>query len=300
MFFAGGRAVVVAANFGEGLFRELFGQLLRVGDGRRGTDELGRRAVKRADALEAAQDVGDVAAKNTPIGVDLVQDDVAQPLEEGHPARVVGKDAGMQHVGVADDNPGGLADGGAIALGCIAVVDGKGQRAQDRRGQLAGDGVELGELVLGEGLGGEEVEGAGAGLGEEPAEHGQVVAEGFAAGGGGDDDDVLAAQRSLGSKGLVSVEALDAAPAECRHQARVNARWGLGVARGPGRQVSPMGDALGELGIGLELMQDSRQGHGGIILQGPEWGKQGRDGAPNLARRPLPFALAWDRELPRV
>lgn len=47
-------------------------------------------------------------------------------------------------------------------------------------------------MVLGEGLGGEEVEGAGLRVFKDGVEDGEIVAEGLAGGSGGDDHDVLA------------------------------------------------------------------------------------------------------------
>jgi hypothetical protein len=53
-------------------FRQALGQLAGIGNGGRAGDELRRRAVESRDAVQAAQDVGQVAAEDAAIGVQLV------------------------------------------------------------------------------------------------------------------------------------------------------------------------------------------------------------------------------------
>ena len=93
-----------------------------VGDRRRAADEDGVGAVEAADAAQAADDVGDVAAEDAAVLVQLVDDDVAQVLEELHPLGVVRQDAGVQHVRVRDDDVPGLAHLAARVAGRVAVV----------------------------------------------------------------------------------------------------------------------------------------------------------------------------------
>jgi hypothetical protein len=76
------------------------GVRLRVADGRRAQDELRVGPVERADALEPAQHVGHVRAEHAAVGVDLVDDDVLQVLEELRPLGVVRQDRLVQHVGL--------------------------------------------------------------------------------------------------------------------------------------------------------------------------------------------------------
>jgi hypothetical protein len=75
-------------------------------------------------------------------------------------------------------------------------------------------GVENGELVLGQGFGGEEVEGASGGVAEQCVQDRQVVTEGFAGGGAGDDDNILALQGRRDGLGLMGEELLDALSAD--------------------------------------------------------------------------------------
>ena len=84
--------------------------------------------------------------------------------------------------------------------------------------------VELGELVLGEGFGWEEVERSGGWVGEKVVDDGQVVAEGFAAGGWGDYDNVFATACGLPAGGLMAVERIDATASAAQLQARGQAR----------------------------------------------------------------------------
>src|SRR6187402_2868447 len=78
--------------------------LLRISDRRRAENELRRDVVEGADALEASQHIGDVRAEHASIRMNLVDDDVAQALEELRPLGVMRQNRLMQHIWVADDD----------------------------------------------------------------------------------------------------------------------------------------------------------------------------------------------------
>ena len=139
------------------LLDHLLGHLDRVGDRGRAEDELRRGAVEAGDPLQAAEDVGQVAAEDAAVVVELVDDDVFQVLEELDPLGVVGQDPGVEHVGIGQDDVAAGADGLAGVLGRVAVVGEDADLAREELDRL----VELGPLVVGQGLGREEVEGAG-------------------------------------------------------------------------------------------------------------------------------------------
>ena len=63
--------------------------------------------------------------------------------------------------------------------------------------------AERSQLILRQGLGWEQVEGAGVGLGQQTLEYGQVVAQRLAAGGRGHDRYMFAAQRRSDGRRLV-------------------------------------------------------------------------------------------------
>ena len=82
-------------NGGDRLLRhadELGERLDRVGAGCGGAVEHGHGAVERADAAQAAQQVGDVCTENAAVAVRLVEHHVAQPAQEGCPLPVVAQD----------------------------------------------------------------------------------------------------------------------------------------------------------------------------------------------------------------
>ncbi len=93
-------------------------------------DEHRIRPVVSADALQASQDVRQVAAEHAAIGVQFVDDDVAQVLEELRPSRMVRQDARVQHVGVATAPRAPAANRAACVLRRVAVV---GEDADRRR-----------------------------------------------------------------------------------------------------------------------------------------------------------------------
>ena len=191
----------VALHQLEGLAGERLRQLARIGDGGRAADELRMGIVELADALQAAQQVRQVAAVDAAIVVQLVDHDVAQVLEVARPFGVVRQDAGVQHVGIGEHHVGALADGAARVLGGVAIV---GEGA-DLAAHFLHSQLKLVELILGQRLGGEQVHGARALVAHQQIEHRQVVAERLAAGGRGDDDHVLAVLNLVEGVGLVGI-----------------------------------------------------------------------------------------------
>ena len=65
-----------------------------------------------------------MAAKNTPIDMHLIDDQIAQPGQKILPLGVIGQNGRVQHVRVGDDQPALLADGSPLGSGRIAVVGG--------------------------------------------------------------------------------------------------------------------------------------------------------------------------------
>ena len=150
-------------------FRELAGVRDRGG----GEQELRLRAVHRGRAAQSAQDVADVRAEHASVDVRLVDDDVAQVLQDVAPPVVVREHADVEHVGVREDQVRPLADLPApVALG-VAVVD---RRLHARYCELG----ERAQLILRERLRRVEVQRAGLRLTRERVEHRQVEGEGLA------------------------------------------------------------------------------------------------------------------------
>jgi len=131
------------------------------------------RAVERADPPQPAEDVRDVAAEDAAIRVQLVEHDVLEVLEQLHPLGVVGEDPGVEHVRIRDDHVPGGTDRGPGLRRRVAVV---GERLQLDL-HLAGEALELRELILREGLRGKQVQRARGGILRDRVEDRQVVAE---------------------------------------------------------------------------------------------------------------------------
>ena len=74
------------------------------------------------DPAKTPQNVRDVRAEDAAISVDLIHDDEAELGEEPPPARVIRKDALVEHVGVREDRVSGLAELTACRAGRVAVV----------------------------------------------------------------------------------------------------------------------------------------------------------------------------------
>jgi hypothetical protein len=148
------------------LLQQAVRQLGGIGDRRRGADEARRGPVEGTDALQAADDVRDLAAEDAAIRVQLVDDDVLEAGEELPPSSVVGKDPGVEHVRVGQHHVAGVPDHGAPPGRCVAVVG----VAAEVDSEAGAQGAELGQLVLRERLGRKEVERAALGALEDPLE----------------------------------------------------------------------------------------------------------------------------------
>ena len=222
------------------------GQLRRIGDGRRAADDLGRRFVEGAHPQQPAEDVRDMAAKDTAIVVQLVNDDVAQVLEEALPFRVMRQDTGVEHVRVADDDMPGQPHRSPGAAGRIAVV---GERL-DVHPQRLDETVQLAVLVLTERFGREEVERPAGVIVEDGLEHRHVVAERLPGRRCRHHDDIAAVQDRLNGRRLMGIRAADAAARQRRREPWIEARRPLGIRcltrrlQAPGRQVIAKGGRL--------------------------------------------------------
>ena len=106
---------------------------------RRGSRSSRRRAGTAAPRrtsrrpAQPAQDVADVRAEHAAVDVRLVDDDVAQVLQDVAPPVVVREHADVEHVGVREDQVRPLADLPAPVAFGVAVVD---RRLHARHGEL--------------------------------------------------------------------------------------------------------------------------------------------------------------------
>ncbi len=126
--------------------RQPLGELLRVGDRGRAQQEARLGPVGGGDPTQAAQHVGDVGAEHAAVDVGLVDHHDREVGEQLRPGGVVGQDADVEHVRVAEHHVGRAADLPASLARRIPVVDRAAQLAQPERVERAG-------LVLGQRLG---------------------------------------------------------------------------------------------------------------------------------------------------
>ena len=98
---------------------------------------------------QATAELRHVAAEHPAEGVQLVEDDEAEPTEERGPALMVGKEPGVEHLRVGEHQRRVLPHPGALLGAGVAVV-GAGDHTRELE---RGDGA---ELVVGEGLRGEQ------------------------------------------------------------------------------------------------------------------------------------------------
>ena len=154
-------------DLGHLVTSELLGQLSGVGDRRGGADQLRVGAVEATQSTQPPQDVGDVRAVYAAQAVQLVHHDEAEVLEQLHPLRVVRQDPLVEHVGVRHHDVCARANRLAGVSRRVPVV---GESADVRAERLA-HRVKLGELILSQRLGREQVERPGLGLLEDRVEN---------------------------------------------------------------------------------------------------------------------------------
>ena len=262
-----GRSAVAVHQL-EAQSGERLGEIPRIGDSCRRADELRGGAVEGADALQAPDDIGDMASINAPRVVQLVNDDIAQVLEDLRPARVMRQNPAVQHVRVGEHHAGSLADRLAGVLRRVAVV---GEGA-DVGAHGVHHRLELVELVLGQGFGREQIHSAGVGVFQKPVENRQVVAECLAAGRGRDHHNILAAADQTYGFRLVAVELPDAPLFQNLPQRRVQRLRDRYELAGSGRLMPDRPD--GRVGLRhplLELrhgrLQARSSGDGGLSIK---------------------------------
>jgi hypothetical protein len=137
--------------------------------------------------------------------------------------------------------------------------------------------VELGELVLGERLGREQVESARVGVLQDPVENRQVVAERLARRRGRHDDHVLATRHAGEGFGLVAVEPFVASPGQGVAQLRMQLVGKLHDARRLRRKMPQRGQhgLAAQRLLDLQALQDREQGRlaVGARRDGPRAGR---------------------------
>ncbi len=220
----------------ERLAGQPFGKFARVRDRRRRADEDGVRSVVAAHALHTTQDVREVTAEHAAIGMQFVDDDEAQVLEELRPAGMVRQDPRVEHVGVAEDDVGLAANRAARVRWRIAVVGEDANLEIRISADQFGQSLQLGELILREGLGRKEVQRARRLILEDGIEDRRVVAERLSRRRRRDRDDVAPAEHMRERLGLMGIQLADPACGERAPEPVVSAVRIGRKRRGRGRQ----------------------------------------------------------------
>ncbi len=205
------------------------GELAGVGDRRGGEQELRLRPVHARHPSQAAQHVGDMRAEHAAVHVRLVDDDIAEIVEDVRPQIVARQDADVEHVGVREHEVRPFPDLPTAFGWRVAVVD---RGAHARHGEHA----ERTRLVLRQRFRRVEIEGAILRLARERVEHGKVEGERLTRRSACRDDQVLAAACGFPRFSLVDVELRDALLLECLAHLRMQVRGKRFRARGARRR----------------------------------------------------------------
>ena len=205
------RGAPLSDTSSKGCLDQRFSQFPRVGDRRGRADEGRMRSVMRADPTQPSKHVREMAAEHASIGVQLVDDDVLQVLEQLRPPRMMRQDARMDHVRVAQHHVRPSADRPPRILRRVPVVCEHADLELGPVRQLVRELMKLGELILRERLGRKQIQRTRRWIPQHRAEDGRVVAERFARSGRRGDDDVAPGEGVLDRGGLMRVGLIDAA-----------------------------------------------------------------------------------------
>ena len=104
------------------------------------------------------QHVTEMTAEDPAVRVQLVDDHVPQVLEQLRPARMVRQDARVHHVGIAEHKMRAPANRPPRILRRVAVVGERADLIATAPGERFAHRLQLGELVLGERFGREEIQ----------------------------------------------------------------------------------------------------------------------------------------------
>ena len=172
---------------------------------------IGRRgAVMGGQPVEAAEHARHMRAEHAAVGVGLVHHDVGKPGQEGGPLLMVRQQGQMQHLGIADEHRGRVAaDLAPEVVAGVAVV--KGGRGPGLLGPACDQALQPGQLVLGQGLEREKIEGAGLAVAQVAFQYGQVVDQALAAGRGRGHHHGMPGADMVRGQGLMAVKAAQAA-----------------------------------------------------------------------------------------
>ena len=149
-------------------------------------------------------------AEHAPVSMGFIHHHMGESGQKGRPLLVMGQNAQMQHLRIADEHSGRVAAYFAPeVVGGVAVV--QGGCGPGVFGPCGGEGVEGRKLILSQGLEGKKIQGARIGVAQVALQHGQVVNKAFAAGRWCCGHDGVPGADVVCGQSLMAVQALNAA-----------------------------------------------------------------------------------------
>ncbi len=204
--------------------------------------------------LRRLQHLGHVAAHDAPVGVDLVDHHELEAGKEAGPGGVKRQQPHMQHVRVADQHVGRLGlDRLALARRGVAVVN---RGPQERGGQGGVQFLQGLELVLLQGLQGEEIKGVAAVVPEQRFQHRQIIDQGLAAGRRRGHQQVLAGPDVPQGLGLMAIEPGNPQALQGRAQGHRQPEIVRAIGRHLLGQIAVMTDNIPMVSGGFELVDE--------------------------------------------
>ena len=208
-------------------------------------------AVEGAQPHETTQHVGQIGAENAPVGVNLVNDDIAQVFKQLYPLGVVGENAAVQHVRVGNHNVSCLPDGFPGCTWRVPVI-GVGF---DVHIHFFNQLVQLTDLIGRQCLGGEQIQCPGILILQNGGKHRKIVAHGFAGGGGSDHHHVLPGGGSGNAVCLMGVQLMNPTLLKHGNQPSIQRIGERSVLSSTGRKLFPPHYIFHECFISAQLIR---------------------------------------------
>ena len=233
-------------NF-HGQASQTFGQFTRIGDGRRTTDKLGIGSVKPGHPLQPPQDIGHMTAKDPPVLMHLIHNNVFQIFKELNPKCVMRQNALVQHIRICYDNVPAAANGSPCGFRGV-TIEGESFNIHPK---VAHDAVDFVHLVLAQGFGGKKVQGPGLRIAQDGVQYRQIVTEGFTTGGRRRYNKGPTGRSQLNSFRLMTVQLIYSPTAHHLHKSGIQTFGIRSVDGGLGRKNLPAGHMAREFFFGF-------------------------------------------------
>ncbi len=178
---------------------------LRVADRGGTADKPGLRTVEGADSFQPSDEIRHVGTENATVHMELIDDHVLQVFKKLDPLGVVREDARVQHVRVRDHDMSRSSQLRSRRRRRVPVIG----ESFYRGSSFLDESVHFRQLVLAQGLGGEDVKRPGGIVFQDGVQDRNVVAKCFPRGRGGNGHNIGSGKGGFNGFCLMAVKPFD-------------------------------------------------------------------------------------------